>query len=225
MSASASSILPYRTRSRMIVSYDEDFGKVDWKDFEEPIVDQEPIVDDFAKVDWDKYEDATSEDEEVPLVDSYPTFDLKISDLNGGWAWVAFTTSVGDRLYRIKAKSSRLLYPFVFHGAEIVGYTTDLVTINADFKKEWHPLMEEVVKWSKHIGINPSLRKEVAPVKKWDIPDDGEVHLWVHNGVQYVADAYRCVWSITADEDLEWAGIYNLNTGVIDPTPEPIYYD
>jgi len=55
MSASASSILPYRTRSRMIVSYDEDFGKVDWVHFKAP---SEPMYEDsdFGKVNWNEVE-------------------------------------------------------------------------------------------------------------------------------------------------------------------------
>jgi hypothetical protein len=56
----------------------------------------------------------------------------------------------------------------------------------------------------------------------WHITDT-EAQPWTHKGVEYLADCDRCVWRITEDEDLQWAGIYNLETDMIDAVPEPVY--
>jgi len=68
------------------------------------------------------------------------------------------------------------------------------------------------------VKTRPVLKKKAV----WHIPA-GQQELWTHKGVEYQADGDRCVWRVTKDEDLEWAGIYNMETDTIDAVPEPIY--
>jgi hypothetical protein len=125
--------------------------------------------------------DDSDSDDDLPLSQkstastssaSYPKFDLKLDD-----AIVASVFKVRDseaRLLRMKSKQQ--LYPIIFDRGvyekedgvlEIVGYTCDLVNKEVDaceFKKEWHPLMDEVVKFYNtrdyKVRIAPSLRRK-----------------------------------------------------------------
>ena len=76
----------------------------------------------------------------------------------------------------------------------------------------------DVVAAAPAVVKRPVLKKKAV----WHIPA-GENQLWTHKGVEYQADGDRCVWRVTEDEDLEWAGIYNLETDMIDAVPEPVY--
>jgi len=68
------------------------------------------------------------------------------------------------------------------------------------------------------VKSRPVIKKKAV----WTITEQEPQH-WTHKGIKYLADADRCVWRITPDENIQWAGIYNLETDAIDVVPEPIY--
>jgi hypothetical protein len=68
--------------------------------------------------------------------------------------------------------------------------------------------------------VKPAPKK----VQEWTIPNDDEVHEWTFKGKSYMVNHERHVWSVSADEELIWVGIYLLEEDRIDETvPEPEY--
>ena len=60
----------------------------------------------------------------------------------------------------------------------------------------------------------------------WNIPEDGMCHEWTFQGVTYLVNSDKGVWTKNGMEPGPWVGLVDLEKNIIDTTvAEPEYYD
>jgi hypothetical protein len=70
-------------------------------------------------------------------------------------------------------------------------------------------------------------KKKPAAPKAEEVPNDGMVHPWTHNGKKYLRNFEGETWTIGADGGIgKWAGLYKSDTNTIDESAtEPVFED
>jgi hypothetical protein len=144
-------------------------SEVEMKQEADPLDDSDSDSDDDALF-GDKDEEVLPKKAAKPAK-AYPKFDVEFNDSMTG---AGVKVKGMDRLF-LRMKAAGKAYPIICDRSvynneegvlEIVGYTSDLVNReldSSDFKQEWHPLMDEFVKFYNardyKVRISPSLPK------------------------------------------------------------------